>query len=64
MPKEVIGEEVHRTPRAIGGYANIVNRMNVPGGWLYVHTLTQFRTFGGADHYVSTVFVPDPHSPG
>jgi hypothetical protein len=52
-------EEVYRNIRR-GDNAVFVNRMSVPGGWLYIHTLMVFHIFRRDEIYVSTVFVPDP----
>jgi hypothetical protein len=63
MSQEPRWEEVFRTPRAVRGLATIVNRMSVPGGWMYVHTVMRIRTWGRDDIYTSSIFVPDPKSP-
>jgi hypothetical protein len=63
MNQEPRWEEVSST-RAVGGFATIVNRMSVPGGWMYVHTVMRIRTWGRDDIYMSSIFVPDPESPG
>jgi hypothetical protein len=64
MTEQPRWEEIYNTPRTIGGFAIAVNRMSVPGGWIYIHTFTRVRTFGRDDIYMSSAFVPDPQSPG
>jgi hypothetical protein len=50
-------EEVYSS-RPIDGIATLVNRLTVPGGWIYIHTIMRSRTFGLDDVHISTVFVP------
>jgi hypothetical protein len=64
MRKQPTWEEVHFTPRAVGGFSTIVNRMSVPGGWIYYSQLIRQRTWGNDDIFHTAVFVPDPQSPG
>jgi hypothetical protein len=64
MPKEPKWEEVSNSGRAVGGFVTIVNRMSVPGGWLYIHSLMRIRTWGRDDIYITSAFVPDRESPG
>ena len=56
-------EEVFRQS-ASGGFATIVNRMSVPGGWMYTHTVMRTRFWGHDNIYMQSIFVPDPESPG
>lgn len=53
-------EEVYSTKRAVGGFATIISRFRVPGGWIYVHTVMRFHWFRRDEIYVSSNFVPDP----
>jgi hypothetical protein len=54
-------EEVYKD-HIRGENATLVNRMSVPGGWLYVHTFIKFHAFRRDEIHISTVFVPDPRS--
>jgi hypothetical protein len=55
-------EEVHSG--ALGGFATLVHRMSVPGGWIYFNSVIRTRFFGRDQFFGSTVFVPDPKSQG
>ncbi len=52
-------EEVHKSHMR-GENATLVNRMTVPGGWMYVHTFMKFHSWGRDEIHISSVFVPDP----
>jgi hypothetical protein len=52
-------EEVYNS-HVRGESATLVNRMTVPGGWIYVHTLMRFHSFRRDEVFTSSVFVPDP----
>jgi hypothetical protein len=56
-------EEVHRE-HLRGHSATIVNRMSVPGGWIYVHTFMKFHSLTRDEIHTSSVFVPDPDARG
>ena len=52
-------EEVYSTKRAIGGFATIVSRFGVPGGWIYIQANMRFRWFRRDEVFYTSVFVPD-----
>jgi hypothetical protein len=58
-PKEPVWEEVFKN-HIRGENATLVNRMSVPGGWMYVYTFMKFHSFTRDEIHISTVFVPDP----
>jgi hypothetical protein len=53
-------EEVYSSRASIGGFADVINRFSVPGGWIYIHANMQKRWFFPDKWTISTVFVPDP----
>jgi hypothetical protein len=63
MTRQPIWEEVYKS-HIRGENAQLGNRMSVPRGWMYVHTFTKFHNFTRDEIHMSTVFVPDPNSPG
>jgi hypothetical protein len=58
MPREHTWEEVSNE-HIRGENATLVNRMSVPGGWMYVHTFIKFHGFCRDEIHISTVFVPE-----
>jgi hypothetical protein len=62
MDREHDWEMVYRS--VVRPVAITTLRMKVPNGWVYCHTVAQTHWFGRDDFSQSTVFVPDPATPG
>jgi hypothetical protein len=59
MAKEYQWEEL-QTERPTSGYATLLHRMRVPGGYVYKDTTMYLRGLFGPKFTTSLVFVPDP----
>ena len=57
--------DIHKTEEisqkhVMGNFGELWYRFRVPGGWIYSHSLQDFRGWGRTRVHMTDTFVPDP----